>query len=169
MDHHELFEISFRGGGGPLPFHQALARKFHELVERGTYCVILSPVERPTRYVQALVSSAGARVESVGSLYLANDDALSASQELALETLEWLAPPEPDDDPDWQWPYNWWRELSGPGFLENAAALLLTTLVEVHELANNEPVRLEVLPASNPRYRWEVDPEHPCGGQLVAA
>jgi hypothetical protein len=164
----ESFLVTLNGGGGPEPFHRALARKFAELVRRGSFCVVVGPLDRPTRYVQAIVNPAGVRVESVGSLYLAGTgDELGEVQRAALDALGWLPPPALDDT-DWSWPYNWWRELSGPGYLANAAGLMLATLVEVHDLRAHEPVRIEVFPSANQDYLWEVDLDHPCGGHLTA-
>jgi hypothetical protein len=169
-DQIEEFLVTLGGGGGPVPFHQALARKFRELALWRSYCAILSPFDRPLHYVQAMVTGAGVRVESVGSRYLqeADEDDLTADQVATLEALGWLAPPD-DDDPEWLWPHNWWRELSGFGAIDDAAALLVATLVEVHGLAAHEPVHLLVFPATNEHYRWESDTGHPCGGQLVPA
>jgi hypothetical protein len=122
----EDFLVALGGGGGPVPFHQALARKFRELALWRSYCAILSPIDRPMHYVQAMVTAAGVRVESVGSRYLHESD---------------------EDD-----------------FTADQVA----TLVEVHDLDANEPVHLQVFPATNEHYRWEVDTHHPCGGQLTA-
>jgi hypothetical protein len=123
-DRTEEFLVTLGGGGGPVPFHQALARKFRELALWRSYCAILSPIDRPMHYVQAMVTAAGVRVESVGSRYLqeSDEDDLTADQVATLEALGWLAPPD-DDDPEWLWPYNWWRELSGFGAIDDAAAL----------------------------------------------
>lgn len=166
--HSEDFLVSLAGGGGPEPLHTALARKFHQLAQGSSRCAILSPLERPARYVQAIVTGAGIRVESVSSHYLddLDDDALTPDQVATLEALGWLPPP--DDDPDWPWPYNWWREFPGPEAASDAAGLLVATLIEVHELGASEALHLEVFPASNPTHRWAVDSAHPCGGQLVA-
>ncbi len=170
-EHHhdsEDFLVTLGGGGGPVPFHQALARKFAELSQGPSCCAILAPIDRPMRYVQAMVTNAGVRVESVGGQYLDNagEDDLTAEQLATLEALGWLAPPE-EDDPDWLWPYNWWREIPGPTAIVDSAALLVATLIEVHGLAADEPVRLQVFPANSEHYRWEPDSGHPCGGQLT--
>lgn len=120
------------------------------------------------RYVQALVSPAGVRVESVGEHYLDEPGTeLTEAQRAALEAHGWIAPPGPDADPDWGWPYNWWHEVSGPGDLLTAAGMLTVALIEVHGLAANEPVAITIFPATNGEFRWEIDPSVPCGGHLI--
>ncbi|MGY6499915.1 MAG: TY-Chap domain-containing protein [Acidimicrobiales bacterium] len=166
----EDFVLALGAGGGPEPFAAALSRKFRRLVPLGSWCVILTPTlyPAPGRYVQALVSPAGVRVESVGEQYLHEPGAeLTDSQLAALDTRGWIAPPGPDTDADWGWPYNWWYELSGPDCFESAAGMLVVALIEVHDLAADEPVEVTIFPTPDGQYRWEIDTALPCGGHLV--
>lgn len=171
-DEVEHFVVTVGGGGGPEAFAAALARKFRRLIPDGNWCVVLTPTFSPAlgRYVQALVTAAGIRVESVGERYLSAPGAeLTERQLAALEARGWFAPPGPDtSDDDWGWPHNWWHELTGPGAPEAASAILTIALVEVHDLAPNEPVRIEIFPTTQSDWRWEPDPDGACGGHLAA-
>ena len=120
------------------------------------------------RYVQAIITPVGARLESVGDVYLAEfGDALEPQDEDRLRELGWIEPADPEDhDDDIDPPLNWWKEISGPGFLADAAALLLTTFVEIHDLIDIEPVKVSVFPADHQDFEWVDDADHPCGGYL---
>jgi hypothetical protein len=166
----ETFQVSVAGGGGLEPFQAALARKFADLARRGCHCVIIERTFVENRYVQAIITPVGARLESVGDFYLApHDDALEPTDEQRLRELGWIEPGDPDDqDDDTDPALNWWREITGPGFPADAAALLLTTFVEVHDLIDVEPVSVSVFPAEHQHFEWIDDPDHPCGGHLAS-
>ena len=164
----EDFQVSVAGGGGLQPFHGALRRKFGDLVERGSHCVIIERTLVENRYVQAIITPVGARLESVGDYYLSDlGDELGAAAEQRLRELGWIEPADPaDHDDDFDPPLNWWREVGGPGFLDVAVALLLATFVEVHDLIDLEPVSISVFPSDRQDFIWTDDPDHPCGGHL---
>lgn len=125
--------------------------------------MILERTAVESRYVQAIVTPVGVRIESVGSSYLeAEGRSLGVADVAALMANGWL-PPAHDDG----WPANWWQALPGPAAVDPASALLVGALVDVHGLEPDEPVAVTVFPAAADRFEWVADPDLPHGGNLI--
>lgn len=159
----ERFSVSVGGGGGVATFEAALVRKLTDLAGRGAHCVILERTRVECHYVQALVTSVGTHIESVGGAYLESaGHELTDDQVGQLLGLGWQ-PPDPDDEDASQ---NWWYELRPPTHHETAARWLLAALVLVHGLAEDEPVAVEIFPADGQEWEWVHDPDLPGGGRI---
>lgn len=167
---HETFAVALAGGGGFAAFHAALVRKFTDLIGRGCHCVIIERTFVELRYVQTILTPAGARLESVGAHYLREvGDDLDARSEQHLRDLGWIEPVAVDADEGEEGGVipNWWVELSGPGFVDRAVTLLLVTLVDVHDPIDVEPIAITVFPADSQEFGWVDDDAEPCGGYLA--
>ena len=163
----EHYQVSPASGGGRGPWAAALGRKLADLVEHGSFCVVISSVADDRLFVQAVATPVGLHAEAVSNEYLRDTDvALTDAQEMQLVELGWQHPEvQVDGSVDRKdQAVNWWLDLPGVSGLGAAANLLVDTITGVYAVDDREALDVRIFPSHIQGWRW-VDED---GGRIEA-